>query len=75
MKTFIGGFQLLMSLISLLVAIATLVNMILISSGPGSVSVVNTIIGQSILILFFLSLATVLFKKGRNSIQNRSVEG
>ena len=75
MRRFVGALQLLMSLLSLMIAIATLVNMTLIASGPGSVSVVNTIIGQSILILFFLSLATVMFKKGRSRIQGHSVKG
>ncbi|PCI76656.1 MAG: hypothetical protein COB20_10025 [SAR86 cluster bacterium] len=46
------------------VALATLINLIFISTRPETISVVNTLIGQGVLIICLLVLATVLFKKG-----------
>jgi hypothetical protein len=45
-------------------ALATLINLIFISTRPETISVVNTLIGQGVLIIILLVLATVLFKKG-----------
>ena len=46
------------------VALATLINLIFISTRPETISVVNTLVGQGVLIICLLVLATVLFKKG-----------
>ena len=46
------------------VALATLINLIFISTRPETISVVNTLVGQGVLIICLLALATVLFKRG-----------
>lgn len=53
-----------MSLFLGLAAIATLVNMVLIATRPETISVVNVIIGQGILIICFLVISRVLLTKG-----------
>ena len=47
-----------------LAAIATLVNLIFISTRPETISVVNTLVGQGVLIVCLLVLARILFRKG-----------
>jgi len=46
------------------VAMATLINLVFISTRPETISVVNTLVGQGVLIICLMVLATVLFKKG-----------
>ena len=45
-------------------ALATLINLIFISMRPETISVVNTLIGQGVLIICLLVLARVLLRKG-----------
>ena len=56
--------QLITSALVSIMALATLINLIFISTRPETISVVNTLIGQGVLIIILLVLATVLFKKG-----------
>lgn len=46
------------------VAITTLINLIFISQRPETISVVNTIIGQGVLIIGFSAFSKILFSKG-----------
>jgi hypothetical protein len=64
MNKFLAIIQLIMSLFLGLAAIATLVNMVLIATRPETISVVNVIIGQGILIICFLVISRVLLTKG-----------
>lgn len=57
-------FQLLAAAIIALTAIATSVNLILISTRPETISVVNTMIGQGVLIICMIAIANILFRKG-----------
>jgi len=45
-------------------AIGTLINMVFIATRPETISVVNAIVGQTLMIVFLLALARILFKKG-----------
>lgn len=56
--------QLITSALVAVIAIATIINLILISTRPETISVVNTLVGQGVLIILLLVMATVLFKKG-----------
>ena len=56
--------QLITSALVSLIAMATIVNLIFISTRPETISVVNTLVGQGVLIILLLVMATVLFKKG-----------
>ena len=56
--------QLITSALVSVIAVATIINLILISTRPETISVVNTLVGQGVLIILLLVIATVLFKKG-----------
>ena len=56
--------QLITSALLSVIAVATIINLILISTRPETISVVNTLVGQGVLIILLLVMATVLFKKG-----------
>ncbi len=64
MNKIVALIQLLASALVSIMALATLINLIFISTRPETISVVNTLIGQGILIICLLVLARVLFKKG-----------
>ena len=64
MNKLVAIIQLLVSAIVSIMALATFVNLILISTRPETISVVNTLIGQGVLIICLLVLARVLFRKG-----------
>ena len=68
MKKIIGFIQLLTALLLFISAMATLVNLVLISMRPETISVVNVIIGQGILIILLIALANLCLKKGRKSL-------
>lgn len=64
MNKLIAVIQLITSALVSVIALATLINLIFISMRPETISVVNTLIGQGVLIICLLVLARVLFKKG-----------
>jgi hypothetical protein len=64
MNKLLAVIQLITSTLVSIIALATLINLIFISTRPETISVVNTLIGQGVLIIILLVLATVLFKKG-----------
>jgi hypothetical protein len=64
MDTFKGVLQLVLASICLIIAGATLVNMLLIVMRPETVSVANSMIGQLVLIVCFLAGAQILGKRG-----------
>jgi hypothetical protein len=53
-------------------ALATAVNLILISMRPETISVVNAIIGQGILIICMLALASISLRKGLKGLRSDS---
>ncbi len=59
--------QIVLALILFLFALATLVNMALIAmktEATDTISVINTIIGQTVLIVFLVALGRILLRKG-----------
>jgi hypothetical protein len=64
MNKLVAVLQIIASALVAAMALATLVNLIFISTRPETISVVNTMIGQGVLIICLLVLARVLFKKG-----------
>ena len=68
MKKIIGLIQLLAALLLLISAMATGINLVLISMRPETISVVNVIVGQGILIIILLALANLCLRKGRKSL-------
>ena len=69
MKKFLGCIQLLLALLLAIAAAATSVNLVFISMRPETISVVNVIIGQGILIILLLAFANLCLKKGRESLK------
>ena len=64
MNRLVAVIQLITSALVSLIAMATIINLIFISTRPETISVVNTLVGQGVLIILLLVMATVLFKKG-----------
>ena len=64
MQKIIAILQLLCSVLLGLAAVATLINLALIITRPETISVVNTIIGQGVLIICLPALSRILFRKG-----------
>ena len=65
MERFFAILQIFLAGLFLLVAASTLVNMVLIAFRPETISVVNAIIGQTLLIACLLALSRIMFRKGR----------
>ena len=68
MKKILGFIQLLTALLLFISAAATGINLVLISMRPETISVVNVIVGQGILIIILLALANLCLRKGRKSL-------
>ena len=72
MKKLVALLQLLATVVLGIFALATAVNLILISMRPETISVVNTIIGQGILIICMLALASISLRKGLKGLRSDS---
>lgn len=64
MQKFIASLQLLVSVIALAAAVATAHNLYSLASRPETISVVNALVGQGVLIIAFLVIARLMFTKG-----------
>lgn len=64
MDKFIAGLQVVAAAVLALLAVATLVNMLFIATRPETISVVNTFIGQGVLIICLAALSRVLLRRG-----------
>ena len=68
MRKILGFIQLFLALLLIILALATGFNLILISMRPETISVVNVIIGQGVLIVLLLAFANLCLKKGRKTL-------
>ena len=68
MKNILGFIQLFLALLLIILALATGFNLILISMRPETISVVNVIIGQGVLIVLLLAFANLCLRKGRKTL-------
>ncbi len=64
MDKFLAILQLLFAVLLAIMAVVTIHNLVNISARPETISVVNTIIGQGVVIIALSVFATVLFRKG-----------
>lgn len=71
MEKIFGIFQLLIAGVFAASAIGTLINMLFIATRPETISVVNAIIGQTLMIVCLLALSRILFKKGSLRIRSK----
>ncbi len=69
MKKIIAVVQVVISLLLILAVLATVFNLLLIFTRPETISVVNTLIGQGVLIVCLPVIARVLFKKGLTGLK------
>jgi len=65
MRKFTGVLMLMLALICVLVAVGTAINLGFIMTNPDSVSVVNALIGQFVMIVGALVLSGILYRSGR----------
>ncbi|NKB32296.1 MAG: hypothetical protein GKR91_04290 [Pseudomonadales bacterium] len=69
MNKLIAILQVVAAVVLGILAIATLVNAILIANRPETISVVNAFIGQGVLIIALLALATICMRKGLKNLR------
>jgi hypothetical protein len=69
MGKLVGIIQLLFAGVFAASAIGTLINMAFIATRPETISVVNAIIGQTLMIVCLFALARILFKKGTQRVR------
>jgi len=70
MYRMIGVLYLLLSGVLAIMALATLVNMVLIAMRPETISVVNAAMGQIVVVIFLAVWARVFFVKGQERVRN-----
>lgn len=70
MNKLIAVLQLLTALVLTIASIATLVNLFLITMRPETISVVNAIIGQGVLIICLLVISRILLRKGMAGLRD-----
>ena len=68
MAKFIAILQIVAAAILGVTALATALNLLLISTRPETISVVNALIGQGLIIVCMIALARVLYRKGLSSL-------
>ena len=64
MNRFLAVLQVGLAVALFLIAAATMVNMVLIAMRPETISVVNTIIGQTVMIVCLVALGRILWSRG-----------
>lgn len=74
MEKFIALLQVFIAAVLALLALATLVNLVFISTRPETISVVNTLIGQGLLIVCMAALCNILFRKGWKQLRSGDKE-
>ena len=72
MNKFFSVLQLLLAVLAAGLAVATLVNLVLISSRPETISVVNAIIGQGLLIVCLAAFARILGRKAWRALSGET---
>ena len=72
MNKFFSVLQLLLSVLAAGLAVATLVNLVLISSRPETISVVNAIIGQGLVIVCLVAFARILGRKAWRALSGET---
>lgn len=71
MHRLVGILQLFMSGLLGCMALATLINMVLIAMRPETISVVNAFLGQGVIIIFLAVWSRVFFVKGIERVRQQ----
>ncbi|MEQ8955625.1 MAG: hypothetical protein RL120_15950 [Gammaproteobacteria bacterium] len=61
---FLAGLRMAAAVVLYLLALTTLVNLVLITMRPETISVVNAMIGQGVIMIAMTAIATIQFRKG-----------
>ena len=72
MNKFFSALQLVLAVLAAALAVATLVNLVLISSRPETISVVNAIIGQGLLVVCLAAFARALGRKAWRALSGET---
>ena len=75
MNKAVAVLQLLSAALLGVVVLAIVINLVLISTRPETISVVNAMIGEGVLIVCLLAMARILLRKGLNSIRPTEKNG
>jgi len=69
MNRFLAFLQAGLAVLLFVIAFATLVNMVFIAMRPETISVINTIIGQTVMIVCLVALGRILWRRGISELR------
>ena len=69
MNRILAVLQLGLAVVLFVIAAATLVNMVLIAPGAATIPVINTIIGQTVMIVCLVALGRILWRRGTTQLR------
>ena len=74
MNRFLAVLQAGLAVVLFVIAAATLVNMVLIAPGAATIPVINTIIGQTVMIVCLVALGRIMWRRGITQLRAGSQE-
>ncbi|MBL4820339.1 MAG: hypothetical protein JKY98_05015 [Gammaproteobacteria bacterium] len=74
MNRVLAVLQLALAVILLVIAFATVVNMIFIAFRPESISVVNVFVGQTVMLVCLFAFSRIMFRKGKVRLSSGQVD-
>jgi hypothetical protein len=66
--------QLIISAVMFVIGLATAANLILLTMRPETISVVNAIIGQGVVIIALLAFSRIMFRKGKAGLSTEEIQ-
>ena len=72
MKKFLAVLQIVAAVLLALIALGTVVNLILVSTRPETISVVNAIVGLGVIIICLAAASTINFRRGLEKYRQAS---
>jgi membrane protein implicated in regulation of membrane protease activity len=72
MSKFLAVLQIIAAILLAVLALATLVNLALISTRPETISVVNAMVGQGVVIVCLAAASNIIFRRGLEKYRQAS---
>ncbi|MDA0687311.1 MAG: hypothetical protein O2948_01600 [Proteobacteria bacterium] len=72
MNKFIAVLQIIAAILLAALALATVVNLVLISTRPETISVVNAMVGQGVVIVCLAAASKIIFRRGLEKYRQAS---
>ena len=72
MSKFIAVLQIIAAILLGILALATVVNLVLISTRPETISVVNTMVGQGVVIICLAAASNIILRRGLEKYRQSS---